>query len=220
MLQPDLARLPPPSMAGVMAHVVGPWGGVFISVGLLISVLGNYLSWSLLAAEVVHAAGKDGVMPNALARENAAGAPAAALWITNITIQAFLIISWFAEEGFTMALKMTGVMTLAPYLLVAAYGVRLSWTGETYDGDPKGRRRDLARAVLATLYACLMLWAGGMKFMLLSALLYLPATVLFVLAMREKRARIFAPRELLLLALIVIGASVGLDGLITGAIVI
>ena len=46
-------------MAGVMEAIVGPWGKVFISVGLLISVLGNYLSWSLLAAEVLYsAAGK------------------------------------------------------------------------------------------------------------------------------------------------------------------
>jgi amino acid transporter len=38
-----------PSMAGVMAALVGPWGAAFISIGLLISVLGNDLSWSLLA---------------------------------------------------------------------------------------------------------------------------------------------------------------------------
>ena len=28
---------------------------------------------------------------------------------------------------------MTSVMTLVPYLLVAAYGLKLAWTGETYD---------------------------------------------------------------------------------------
>src|SRR5262249_38989932 len=47
----DLAALPSPSLAGVLEAIVGHWGAVFISVGLLISVLGNYLSWSLLAAE-------------------------------------------------------------------------------------------------------------------------------------------------------------------------
>jgi arginine:ornithine antiporter/lysine permease len=220
MLKPELASLPTPAMAGVMTHIVGPWGGVFVSVGLLISVLGNYLSWSLLAAEVVHAAGKDGVMPKFLSRENAAGAPAAALWLTNFIIQAFLVISWFAEEGFAMALKMTGAMTLIPYLLVAAYAVRLSWSGETYDADPKGRRGDLIRAILATLYACLMLWAGGMKFLLLSALLYLPATILFILAMREQGKRIFSLVEMLVLGLIVLGAVVGVYGLASGEIVV
>lgn len=221
MLQPGLAALPAPSMAGVMAHVVGPWGGVFVSVGLLISVLGNYLSWSLLAAEVVHAAGKDGVMPSFLAKENAAGAPAAALWLSNLVIQAFLLISWFAEEGFAMALKMTGAMTLVPYLLVGAYAVRLGWTGETYGDEPSASRRgDLVCGVLATAYACLMLAAGGLKFLLLSALLYLPVTALFALAMREQRARVFAIPEWLLFAVVALGAVVGAYGLATGGIVI
>ena len=66
-----LRRCATPSMAGVMEAIVGPWGKVFISVGLLISVLGNYLSWSLLAAEVLHSAAGQRTMPAFLARENA-----------------------------------------------------------------------------------------------------------------------------------------------------
>jgi arginine:ornithine antiporter/lysine permease len=220
MARPELAELPQPSMAGVMSHVVGSWGGVLISIGLLISVLGNYLSWALLSAEVMHAAARSGVMPASLGRDNAAGAPAAALWVSNIVIQIFLIISWFAEQGFAMALKMTGAMTLFPYLLVAAYAVRLGWTGETYADDPKDRRGDLIRGALATIYACLMLVAGGPKFVLLSALLYLPATALFVMAMREQKKRVFSRAELALLGLVVVGAVVGVCGLATGAITI
>ena len=134
LLRPDLAALATPSMAGVMEAIVGPWGQVFISIGLLISVLGNYLSWSLLAAEVLHSAGSSNTMPSFLARENANKVPAAALWLTNIVIQALPDRRWFAEYAFTLALKMTSAMTLIPYLLVAAYGLKLAWTGETYAG--------------------------------------------------------------------------------------
>ena len=35
MLRPDLAALSSPSMAGVLEAIVGPWGKVFISVGLV-----------------------------------------------------------------------------------------------------------------------------------------------------------------------------------------
>ena len=139
LLRPDLAALATPSMAGVMEAIVGPWGRVFISIGLLISVLGNYLSWSLLAAEVLHSAAKGNTMPAFLARENANKVPAAALWLTNIVIQVFLIVAWFADYAFTLALKMTSSMTLIPYLLVAAYGLKLAWTGETYAADAHGR---------------------------------------------------------------------------------
>ena len=68
LLRPDLAALQAPSLAGVMEALVGRWGTVFISVGLLISVLGNYLSWSLLAAEVMHSAASNDTMPSFLAR--------------------------------------------------------------------------------------------------------------------------------------------------------
>jgi len=79
LLREDLAALANPSMAGVMEAIVGPWGRVFVSIGLLISILGNYLSWSLLAAEVLHSAGQTRTMPALLAQENHSGVPLAAL---------------------------------------------------------------------------------------------------------------------------------------------
>ncbi|MES2033385.1 MAG: basic amino acid/polyamine antiporter [Pseudomonadota bacterium] len=218
MLRPDLAALSTPSMAGVMSHVLGPWGGLLVSIGLLISVLGNYLSWSLLSAEVVHVAARDGSMPAFLAKANAAGAPAAALWLSNIVIQAFLIISWFAEEAFVMALKMTSAMVLIPYLLVAGYGVVLAWTGQTYSENSKSRTGDLVCGGLAVAYVCLMIVAGGLKFVLLSALLYVPATVFFVQAMREQKRRAFTVQEATVLAVFAAGAAFGAYGLATGGI--
>lgn len=132
LLRPELGALATPSMAGVLEAVVGPWGKIFISVGLLISVLGNYLSWSLLAAEVLHSAAANLTMPSSLACENVRKVPAGALWLTNIVIQVFLLVTYFAEYAFALALK----MTLIPHLLVAAYGLKLAWTGETYAADP------------------------------------------------------------------------------------
>jgi arginine:ornithine antiporter/lysine permease len=218
MLRPDLAALSSPSMAGVMEAIVGPWGKVFISIGLLISVLGNYLSWSLLAAEVVYSAAQNRTMPSFLARENENKAPAAALWLTNGVIQLFLIVTWFAEYAFTMALKMTSAMTLIPYLLVAAYGLKLAWTGETYASGGRDRSVDWTRGAIATLYAAGMLYAGGAKFILLSALLYAPGTILFIIAKREQGKTVFTPVEWLIFGVVIVAAITGLYSLATGAI--
>ena len=49
--------------------MVGPWGAVFVSVGLLVSVLGAYLAWALICAEVMFAAGKSKDMPKAFAQD-------------------------------------------------------------------------------------------------------------------------------------------------------
>jgi arginine:ornithine antiporter/lysine permease len=218
MLRPDLAGLAQPSMAGIMNHLLGPWGALLVSVGLLISVLGNYLSWCLLSAEVMHVAAQDGTLPSYLGKENAVGAPAAALWFSNGVIQLFLIISWFAEEAFVMALKMTSAMVLIPYLLVAAYGVQLAWRGQTYAAGSKARRQDLIRSLVASVYIALIIVVGGSKYVVLSTLLYLPATILFFHAMREQKMRVFSRVELALFGVVCIGAAAGAYGLSSGAI--
>jgi arginine:ornithine antiporter / lysine permease len=220
MLREDLARLATPSMAGVLEAIVGPWGKIFISVGLLISVLGNYLSWSLLAAEVLRSAAVTNSMPSFLARENQNKAPVAALWLTNCVIQAFLLVTWFAEYAFTLALKMTSAMTLIPYLLVAAFGLKLALTGETYAADPRERLRDAFRSAVATIYAMGMIYAGGMKFVLLSAVLYAPGTILFITARREQGRKVFKPIEALIFLVLIAMAMVGIFSLASGAITI
>jgi arginine:ornithine antiporter / lysine permease len=115
---------------------------------------------------------------------------------------------------------MTSSMTLVPYLLVAAYGLKLTWTGEPYVADRRGRGADWARSAIATVYAGGMLYAGGTKFLLLSALLYAPGTLLFVIARREQKMAVFTPVEWLLFGVIVAAAMAGLFGLASGAIAV
>jgi arginine:ornithine antiporter / lysine permease len=216
----ELAALPNPSMAGVMQAIVGPWGGVFISVGLIVSVLGNYLSWTLLAAEVLHSAAMNDTMPAFMASENGNRVPHVALWMTTLAIQLFLIVTWFAEQAFTLALKMTSAMTLLPYLLVAAYGFKIAWSGETYAADARGRGADRIIGAIATLYAAAMLLAGGLKFMLLAALLVAPGTWLYFHARREQKLRVFTAAEAWVFGVIALAALLALYALASDAIVV
>ena len=59
----EIAAMSQPSMAGVLAAVVGPWGAVFISIGVIVSVLGAYLAWSLVCAEVLFVAARTTTCP-------------------------------------------------------------------------------------------------------------------------------------------------------------
>lgn len=195
MLRPDLGALQNPSMAGVLESVVGPWGAKFIAAGLIISVLGAYLSWTLLAAEVLWSAAKNNTMPSFLAAENDKKVPSAALWLTSGLIQLFLALTLFADYAFKVALELTSSLSLIPYLLVAGYGLKLALTRETYEQDAKGRKKDLVVAAIATIYSILMLIAGGAKYLLLSALVFAPGTILYFLARREQKARIFTAGE-------------------------
>ena len=85
MSQPELAQLKNPSMAGVLEHIVGPWGAGLISIAVIISVLGAFLSWTLLAAEVPFIAARDGTMPKALGTENSNRSPLLSLWVTTVS---------------------------------------------------------------------------------------------------------------------------------------
>ncbi|WP_253383348.1 amino acid permease [unidentified bacterial endosymbiont] len=220
LLRPDLAGLRQPSMAGVLEAVVGRWGAIFISVGLLISVLGAYLSWSLLAAEVLYSAAKSQSMPSLFARENTNAVPYAAVWLTNITIQVFLLLTLLSDYAFQLALELTSSLTLIPYLLVAAYGLKLAWTRESYELTPSARQKDLIIAAVATFYSLLMIYAGGMKYLLLSAIIYGPGTILYLLAKREQKAKAFTSVELAIFVVVMIAALFAIYSLATGAITI
>jgi arginine:ornithine antiporter/lysine permease len=214
----EIAGMRQPSMAAVMEAVVGQWGAVFVSVGLIVSVLGAYLAWSLICVEVIFAAAKTEDMPRVFARENANKVPSTALWVTNGVIQLFLISTLFSRDAFTLALELTSAMALVPYLLVAAYGLLLAKRGETYDSRPEERRRDLILAGIATFYTAVMIYMGGLKFLLLSAVLYAPGTALYFWARRERNRKIFTAPEWVIFAVVVVGAVFGVYALVAGYI--
>ncbi|QXI37563.1 arginine-ornithine antiporter [Pseudomonas xantholysinigenes] len=216
MTQPELAKLQNPSMAAVLEHVVGHWGAVLISVGLIISLLGALLSWVLLCAEIMFAAAKDHTMPEFLRRENANHVPANALWLTNAMVQIFLVITLFSNSTYLSLIYLATSMILVPYLWSAAYAFLLAWRSETYEQALAERKKDLIIGGIALLYAIWLLYAGGVKYLLLSALLYAPGAILFAKAKREVGQPIFTSVEKLIFAAVVAGALVAAYGLYDG----
>lgn len=216
MTQPELAGLQNPSMAAVLEHVVGHWGAVLISVGLIISLLGALLSWVLLCAEIMFAAAKDHTMPAFLRRENANQVPANALWLTNAMVQIFLVITLFSNSTYLSLIYLATSMILVPYLWSAAYAVLLAVRSDTYQQALAERRKDLFIGSIALLYAIWLLYAGGVKYLLLSALLYAPGAILFAKAKREVGQPVFTPVEKLIFAAVVVGALVAAFGLYDG----
>ncbi|WP_375740468.1 arginine-ornithine antiporter [Pseudomonas boanensis] len=216
MTQPELAKLQNPSMAAVLKHVVGDWGAVLISVGLVISLAGALLSWVLLCAEILFAAAKDHTMPAFLRKENAKQVPANALWLTNAMVQLFLIVTLFSAGTYLSLIYLATSMILVPYLWSAAYAVLLPIRGETYEQDSSERNKDLAIAAIALIYAMWLVYAGGVKYLLLSALLYAPGAILFAMAKREVGQPIFTNVEKLIFVAVVIGAVVAGYGLYDG----
>jgi arginine:ornithine antiporter/lysine permease len=202
MTQPELAKLQNPSMAAVLEHVVGHWGAV--------------LSWVLLCAEIMFAAAKDHTMPAFLRKENANHVPVNALWLTNAMVQIFLVITLFSASTYLSLIYLATSMILVPYLWSAAYALLLAVRGESYEGAPGERRKDLIIGAVALIYAIWLLYAGGTKYLLLSALLYAPGVILFAKAKREIDKPVFTNVEKLVFAAVVVGAVVAAYGLYDG----
>lgn len=214
----DIAGVANPSLAGALELTVGHWGAVLISIGVLVSVLGAYLAWSLICAEVLFAAAKSKDMPKLFAAQNANRVPANALWLTNIVVSAFIISTYWSRDAFNFMLDMTSVTALLPYLLVAGYGVLLARSGEGYETVPQKRGRDQIFAWIAVIYTLFMFAAAGLKYVLLVTVLFVPGTILYFWARKEQNARLFTPVELIIFVIVLIGGALGTYGLLTGII--
>ncbi|WEH38167.1 basic amino acid/polyamine antiporter [Streptomyces sp. AM 2-1-1] len=212
----EIAELRQPSMAGVLEAAVGTWGKVFVSVGLIVSVLGAYLAWTLMAAEVLFVAAKDEDMPRFLGRSTAADVPVPALLMTTSLSQVVLVITAFSDDAFNFALDLTSALSLIPFLLAAGFAVKIARNPEGEGAVGRSTRGELVVAAVATLYTAFLLYAAGLKFVLVSFILYAPATILFVKARREQNRRLFSPAEAVICAVSVAGAVTGVIALAAG----
>ncbi|MGQ4388008.1 basic amino acid/polyamine antiporter [Streptomyces sp. SAS_270] len=213
----EIAELRQPSMAGVLEHAVGTWGKVFVSVGLIVSVLGAYLAWTLMAAEVLFVAAKDNDMPRFLRRSTAADVPVPALLMTTLLSQVVLVITLFSDDAFNFALDLTSALSLIPFVLAAGFAVKIATAERGTPAEARsGHTRELVVALLATVYMLFLLYSAGLKYVLVSFIVYAPATILFVMARRERNRRLFSPRELVILAVSIAGAVLGVVALAVG----
>jgi arginine:ornithine antiporter / lysine permease len=217
MSQSELAEVAQPSMASVLESVVGEWGSILIRVGVILSVLGAYLAWTLMAAEILYIPAKSEDMPKFLAKQNAKGAPVVALVMAGGLVQLLLILLLFTSEALDFMLDLTAALALIPYLLAAGYALKLTITRETY-GDRRSLVPDMIVSALATIYTLFLVYAAGWDHLLLSCILYAPGALLYAKARRERNLRLFSPAEAVLFGIIVLGAIAGVVSLATGAI--
>ena len=203
-------------MAGVLEAVVGPWGAGFVGVALIVAVLGAYLSWTLMAAEVLLVAARDGDLPRVFARTNAKDVPVGALAMSTVLVQVLLIVVLFAANAFDVALNLTSALALIPYFLTAGFGLRVALAERRGAGIRAAGW--IAVAAVATGYTAFLLYAAGGEYVLLAMLILVPGSVLFALARRAQGARVFTWWEWIVFALAVAGAVAAVVLLASGTL--
>ena len=217
MSQPELAALPSSaSMANVLEKAVGPWGSVLVRIGLVVSVSGAFLSWTLFAAEIPYRAAREGMMPDVFAAENGKGSPAGSLWITNILVQVFLVVTLYANSTYLALFYIASTAILVPYVFSGAYAFKLALTGESYDAG-EARGRDMFIGLVATVYGAWLIYAAGPNYLLMCALLYAPGILVYWWARNARGEKAFTIAEALIAAGIVIAAAFAGYWMWTGA---
>ena len=218
MSQPELAALPSSaSMANVLEKAVGPWGSVLVRIGLVISVAGAFLSWTLFAAEIPYRAAREGMMPDMFATENEKGSPLGSLWITNILVQIFLIITFYSNSTYLALFYIASTAILVPYVFSGAYALKLALTGESYEAG-EGRGRDMFIGLVATVYGAWLIYAAGPNYLLMCALLYAPGILVYWWARSARGEKAFNATDAIIAVGIVIAAAIAGYWMWTGAI--
>ena len=192
----ELAEMRNPSMAGLMVRLMGSWGEIVIAAGLIVSVCGAYLSWTIMAAEVPFLAATHKAFPRLFARQNSNNAPSASLWLTNISVQVSLVLIWLTGSDYGTLLTIASEMILVPYLLVGAFLLKIAT-----------RPLHKAVAIGACIYGIWLLYASGPVHLLLSVVLYAPGLLVFLYARRtHQHHRSLKRREVALIGLLLVAA--------------
>lgn len=194
--RPELAEMRNPSMAGLMVRMMGSWGEIIIAAGLIVSVCGAYLSWTIMAAEVPYLAATHKAFPRIFSRQNDNNAPSASLWLTNISVQVCLVLIWLTNSDYNTLLTIASEMILVPYFLVGAFLLKIA-------------TRPLHRAVGigACLYGLWLLYASGPMHLLFSVVLYAPGLLVFLYARRtHTHNTLLNRREIALMGLLLVAA--------------
>lgn len=173
----QLAGMGQPALGHVLEMTVGHWGAVLINVGLIISTIVSWLSWTMLPAETTMLVADDKAMPKAWGKVNSKNAPTTSLMITGVLQTIFLFSLLFTEKAYEFAYSLCAAAILFSYLFVGLYQMKLSSERKEWGQYTVG----LLSALF--MFACMFL-AGWQEVLLVRSALF-QASVSTMLAARK-----------------------------------
>ena len=174
-----LSDLKDPSVAYLLRGVSGDWAYWFVIVSVIISVLGSWVSWTLVCAQVPMEAAQVGILPSVFKKLNRHAMPAFGLRVSSIAMNIFLFIVIMSDDVYMAALNITGMMILPCYLFSALYLFKLGLH------KANGLRHTIPVALLCILSCLWMLYSSGPGLMATS-IFYVAGTFYYFKCGHEK----------------------------------
>ena len=170
--QSKLAYLPNPSTAYVLEVIVGKWGATFVNVGIIIALLGCWLSWTIITAEVPYIAAKDGVFPKFLVKTDKNDTPTASLLMSTIAMQLAMFIVLYSTNAWLTLVDITGLMILPPYTASTLFLLKEVRNGNLKDIGSGKIRMAFISGLVACIFTVWLLFSSKMELLLISTTIF------------------------------------------------
>lgn len=181
MSQAQLAAIDQPGAVYIVKHMMGSYGDLaasIFSIGIIVSILGAWLSWTMLPAEATVIMARQKLLPSWFKATNKYGAPVWSLLFTQVLTQLFMLTLPFSESAYTFASSLCTSSILICYVLVGAYELKL--------GLADKNKFEIVTGLCTILIEMLGIFLAGIHYLLFCSIAYLPGFIFFVLMKKEK----------------------------------
>ncbi|QJD18826.1 amino acid permease [Lactococcus cremoris] len=197
MDQASLANVKAPGLVYILNEMVGGWGGSLMAVGLMISLLGAWLSWTMLPVEATQQLAEQKLLPSWFGKLNKYHAPSNSLLITQSMIQIFIIITYFVANAYNVFIYMATAVIMICYALVGAYLFKI--------GLKEASVKNILIGFFTFAFQALALYLSGWQYVWLAMILYTIGFLLFIGAKKESHQSISVKEWLGMIVVTVLG---------------
>jgi len=156
---------------------------------VVVSLVGGWVAWTLVVAQVPYEAALAGILPSAFKRTNDKGMPTFGLFASSVVMEIFLLMVVMADDVYLAALHITGLMIIPCYLFTGLFLLKKA---------DNAKVRTIA--VVTTLFCLWMAYAGGLLEMFMTSIFYLAGIGFYLKARRDdgfdRHTLVYPPREI------------------------
>lgn len=211
MSQAQLLEINHPTVLYIFKDMTGPIGGAFISIGLVISILGAWLSWTMLPVEATSLMAEQKLLPAWFGKLNKFNSPANSLFLTQILVQIFLITLIFTDQAYNFAYSLCTAAIVVCYTLVGAYQLKL--------GLQQKSMRVILPGLITVIFEVTAITLSGLQYLWLCTIAYVLGFALYLRARKENH-QVVAKSEWVMMGIIVVIAVLAVIFLATGKLVV
>ena len=171
-------------------------------IAIIISLLGGWVSWTLVVAQVPYEAAVVKILPSAFRRLNRHDMPTFGLIASSIVMMLFLLLVTMADDVYLAALHITGFMIIPCYFFTGLYLFKVA---------PDIKMRIIA--VITILFCLWMAYSGGLKEMFMTSVFYLAGIGFYIKARKEyypEKKKLFSKGEKIFFFLLCVASGITL----------